>query len=341
MDLPIEAYFAHAYRMSDAETALRDELMDWLPDEIIDAHAHCNLESHIVDVPPKARKHMLSTFPYFPLEDSEQLRGLFFPGKKIRSLRFPKTYRGLDHRAANAYLLENSPKEDRVALFGLPEDVDYTNRMLRHSRVSALKMYWSYVEPSAEYIYDFFRPEILEEAQTLDIPIVLHLPKMIVWSVNDLVKVINDFPRLRIVLAHLGLSVLPVNGLRDAFKLIRHFDQVSTDNSLNPSEEVTQIALEEFGAQRILYGSDEPLNLIRFAAYEHPEKGQRIVTDYLYHWVDAMEYKQYGHLAEGVIHSHWGNLHALQKCIGRLSPSEQTAAKENIFYKNAAGIYGF
>lgn len=161
MDLPIEDYYAHAYRMSDSEINIRDSLMDWLPDEIVDVHAHCNLAEHVVDINPKARQHMLSTFPYFPLKDSERLREMFFPGKRLRSLRFAKTYRGLDHRAANDYLLEFSPAEDRIALFGLPEDVEYTNRMLAHPRVSALKMYWSYVEPSAEVIYDFFRPEIL------------------------------------------------------------------------------------------------------------------------------------------------------------------------------------
>ena len=341
MELPIRDYFAHAYRLTTEEICIRDKLMDWIPDRIIDAHAHCNLPEHVAEINPRARMHMLSTFPYFTLEESERLRTMFFPGKELRSLRFAKTFRGLNHRAANDYLLEQSPAEDRIALFGLPEDVEYTNRMLAHPRVSALKMYWSYVEPPAETIYDFFRPEILEVAQALDVPLVLHLPKMIVRSLDDLLQVVRDFPRLRMVLAHLGLSALPVNGLREAFEALAPFDQVAADNSLNPSEEVTQIALDVLGTSRILYGSDEPLNLIRFTTYEHPEKGQRIVTDYPYHWVDYREHKVYGHLAKGVIHSHWGNLRSLQQCIERLVVTERRSARENIFYNNAVAMYGF
>lgn len=190
-------------------------------------------------------------------------------------------------------------------------------------------------------IYDFFRPEILEEAQALNIPIVLHLPKMIVSSLEDLLQVTKDFPKLRIVLAHLGLSVLPVSGLQEAFIALKSCDLISMDNSLNPSREVTQIALDTVGATRILYGSDEPLNLIRFTAYAHPEKGQRIVSDYPYHWVDKDEFDEYGHLAQNAIHSHWDNLLALQQCLETLPGAQQQLAKDNIFHNNAASVYGF
>lgn len=341
MDLPIEDYFAHAYRLSAEEIRIRDELMDWIPDRIIDAHAHCNLPAHVVEINPRARIHMLSTFPYFPLEDSERLRTMFFPGKELRSLRFAKTFRGLNHRAANDYLLEQSPAEDRVALFDLPEDIEYTNQMLAHPRVSALKMYWSYVEPPAETIYDFFRPEILEAAQELDVPLVLHLPKMIVRSLDDLLQVVRDFPRLRMVLAHLGLSKLVVPGLEEAIKAAAQYNTLFMDTALNPSADVMSIALKHFGAGRIMFGSDEPLNLIRSVAYQNPSLGERIVTDYPYHWVDQDEFREYGHLAEGAIHAHWQSMIAVKGGIERLSPAEQERAKYQVFHDTAIGVYGF
>jgi len=341
VDLPIGDYFAHAYRLSPEEIRVRDELMDWIPDRIIDAHAHCNLPEHVVEINPRARMHMLSTFPYFTLGDSERLRTMFFPGKELRSLRFAKTFRGLNHRAANDYLLEQSPVEDRIALFGLPEDVEYTNLMLAHPRVSALKMYWSYVEPPAETIYDFFRPEILEVAQALDIPLVLHLPKMIVWSIGDLLQVARDFPQLRMVLAHLGLSKLVVPGLEEAFTEAAKIDTIFMDTALNPSADVVTMSLRIFGPERLMFGSDEPLNLIRSVPYQHPEKGQRIVSDYPYHWVDQDEYRQYGHLAEGATHAHWLSMMAIKVAVERLRPKQRTQAKEWMFRKTAEVVYGF
>lgn len=341
MDLPIEDYYTHAYRMSEVEIKIRDLLMDWLPDQIIDAHAHCNLPLHVNSINERALGHMLSTFPYFQLEASEKLKEMFFPGKTLRSLRFAETYRGLNHRAANEYLLTMSPEKDKVALFGLPEDIEYTNMMLRHPRVSALKMYWSYIEPPAEVIYDVFKQEILEEAQVLDIPIVLHLPKMLVKSLDDLLKVINDFPRLRIVLCHLGLSKMVVPGLEEAMQAVARFGTIFMDTALNPSSEVVSIAIRVFGANRIMFGSDEPLNLIRSVAYEHPQRGQRIVTDCQYHWVDPIEFQDYGHLARNATHSHWQSLLAIKEAVQRLSKTEQSITKEWLFRKTAETVYGF
>ncbi len=154
-------------------------------------------------------------------------------------------------------------------------------------------------------------------------------------------KVVNDFPKLRIVLAHLGLSVLPIPGLKESFEAIKPFETVFMDNSMNESADVTREAISILGSTRILYGSDEPLNLIRYTTYDHPQKGQRIVSEYPYHWVDKDEFREYGHLAKGAVHSHWGNLLALQQCIDALPKRQRTSVKEHIFYKNAASVYGF
>lgn len=340
--IPVEKYLLHAIRFKPKEEHLRDAFSAWLPDDIIDCHAHCNREKDVVNINDKAQRHMLSTFPHYSLEDSAWVRNTFFhPGKHVRTLRFPKTFKGIDHRAANAYLLQDSPVEDRIALFGLPEDVAYTTSMLTHPRVSALKMYWSYVEPSAQTIYDFFKPDILAEAQKLDKPIILHLPKMIVHTIADLAQMLRDFPSLRVVIAHLGLSKMPVSGLRDAFLRIAPNRNVYLDTALNPSADVVRLALECFGSGRIMYGSDEPLHLIRSVPYDHPQKGQRIVTDYPYHWVDPADHAQFGHLATNAVHAHWLALGAIRAAVETLPLSEQALAKERVFFTNARDFFGF
>lgn len=341
-DVPVEKYLLHAIRFKPEEERLRDAFSAWLPEEIIDCHAHCNRRKDVVNISDKARAHMLSTFSHYSLEDSAWVRNTFFhPGKHIRTLRFPKTFRGIDHRAANVYLLQDSPAEDRIALFGLPEDVAYTTSMLAHPRVSALKMYWSYVEPSAQTIYEFFKQDILAEAQRLDKPIILHLPKMIVHSIDDLEQMLRDFPSLRVVIAHLGLSKFPLPGLRDAFLRISGNKNVYLDTALNPSADVVQMAIECFGSERVMYGSDEPLHLIRSVPYQHPTKGERIVTDYPYHWVDPTEHVQFGHLAANAIHAHWLSLGAIRSAIETLPRDEQDVAKNRMFFTNARDFFKF
>lgn len=339
--VPVAAHLRHSLTIKPEEDALRKEIEEWLPEAIIDCHAHCNLEAHVDFVSDHAFGHMLSTFTYFSLEDSIRLRDLLYPWRKVQSLRFPKTFRGINHRAANDYLLNESSEDDRVAVFGLPEDFDYTAEIMRHPRASALKMYWSYVDPPAKKIYEFFPPEILEEAQALDLPIILHLPRMIVHTCDDLMSVLSDFPRLRVVLPHLGLSKLPVPGLKEAFHRAAKSEYIWLDTALNPSQEVVSLALECFGQDRIMFGSDEPLNLIRSVAYIHPEKGERIVTDYPYHWVDPADHSAYGQLAKNAVHAHWQCVMAIKRAIEGYPLPQQAKLKELIFHDNAKDFYGF
>jgi hypothetical protein len=339
--VPVSEYLAHALKVKPEEQALRNELRSWFPAAIIDCHAHCNLEEHVKFVADRAYGHMLSTFTHFGLKESVKLRDLFFPESTVRSLRFPKTFRGIDHRAANDYLLKESPEEDRIAVFGLPEDPDYTARIMRHPRASALKMYWSYVDPPAKKIYEYFTPEILEEAQALDLPIILHLPRSIAYTCDDLMLLLSDFPRLRVVLAHLGLSKLVVPGLEEGYRRAAKSDNVWLDTALCPTPEVVSLAFQCFGTERIMFGSDEPLNLIRSVAYTHPGKGERIVADYPYHWVDPAEHAEYGHLAENAVHAQWQCMIAIKEALEKLPLVERDQVKNAVFYKTAKEVFQF
>ncbi len=68
-----DKYFEHALSFSEREEGLSLQYARWLPDVIIDVHAHCNRKEHVFDIPEKAYRHMLSTFPYFSLEESAEV----------------------------------------------------------------------------------------------------------------------------------------------------------------------------------------------------------------------------------------------------------------------------
>lgn len=334
-------YMADSLNFSMAEITLRDSYTEWLPSVIIDCHAHAGLPEHVEFMEKKTYKHMLSTFPSLSLEQSEDARSLFHPGKTIRSLRFAKTFRGINHREVNRYLLEKSPTPDRVALFGLADDIDYTNEMMRHPKVSALKMYYSNVEPTADTIYKFFKPAILEVAEGLGIPIVLHLPKSYVECRQELRQMFRDFPQLKISIAHLGPSDFIIEGLEDTFRESADYPHLNLDTSLNNSAEVVKLALDIFGSDRIMYGSDEPLNLIRGKIYQHTEKGGRLITSYPYHWVNLEDHDRFKHLSVGLVHWHWLALEALRTAI-ELYPFEmRERIKQRIFFENARKFFGF
>jgi len=283
---------------------------------------------------------MLSTFPSFSLEESREWHALLHPGKNIRSLRFPKTFRGIDHRAANLYLLEQSDVQDRIALYGIPDDPEYTIGMLGHTRVSALKMYYSYLEPPAVEIYQYFPKVVLEEAQGRDVPIILHPPRRITMCLDQILMLAKDFPYLRVCLAHLSLTKSVVPGLEEALTEIARLPRVRFDTALVPSAEVVAMALRIVGPERVMYGSDEPLNLIRSMPYVHPEKGERLTAVYPYHWIDSAE-SQYKHLATDATHAHWQALRAVKTAVSAMPEKEQEAVKQKLFHDNAKLFYGF
>jgi hypothetical protein len=336
-----EAYLAHALNFTEREQDLIAGFAQWLPPEIIDCHAHCNLPEHVRSVDKTAYDHVVSTFPSFSLDESRAWHARFHPGKKVRSLRFANAFSGIDHRQANRYLLENSLPGDRIALYGLPDDLHYTISALQKPRVSALKMYPAYFKPPAVWISEYFPGEILKTAQDLGLPIILHPPKIITGCLDQILQLLKDFPRLRVAIAHLGLTKVVVPGLEEAYRRLAECGRVFLDTALAPSAAVADLAIRTFGAERIMYGSDEPLNLIRSSAYLHPTKGQRLVTEYPYHWLDPDEYEEFRHLAEGQVHAHWQSLNAIRRAVENLPAHERDCAKKQIFQDNARSFYGF
>jgi hypothetical protein len=341
MNIDTAPYLEYSLALTPTELDTRNRLMDFLPDTIIDCHAHCNLPQHVQELDSGVFGHMMSTFPGFSLEDSHMVKETLYVGKRVLSLRFANAYRGINHRAANQYLLDNSPKADRVALYGIPDDIAYTTAMLRCLKFTGLKMYYQYFNPPAQTIYQVFPPEILEEAQAQNVPIILHLPKMITQSADDLEQVLQDFPRLIVVLAHLGLPHLPVPELMSAYERLSKFPTLFMDTSMIPDPQVTFMALQAFGASRILFGSDEPLNLIRSTVFQHPEKGQRLITEYPYHWIDKKDHRKYRHLAKGATQTHWQVLNAIHQAVLQLPLKVQKRASEAIFHGNARLIFDF
>lgn len=341
MAVPRDEYLKVALKFTDEELRLSKSFSEWLPDSIIDCHSHSNLGEHVDSISEQAMGHMLSTFPYFSIEESVRLRGLFFPGKNVRSLRFPKTFKGIDHKAANTYLLTQSDSRDGIAVFGLPHDTAYTCKVLSHERASALKMYHAYFTPPATEIYTYFPKEILREAEMLDKPIILHPPTVVTKSCGQIKKLKEDFPNLRVVIAHLGLTKVMLPELEEAYLNLASFDNVSMDTSLVPDGDVVKLALKCFGPNRIMFGSDEPLNLIRSKVYTNPKLGQRLITSYSYHWVDKSEHDEYKHLARGLTHSHWDCMKAIKYAIDSYPVCEQQKIKENVFHDNAEDFFGF
>ena len=341
-EIDLAKYLEDSLSFTDKEKLLTKEFSEWLPQEVVDCHTHSNLREHVQEVDEEMFHQMISTFEGFNLEDSRRVELAFFGGKTLKRLRFPFPFRGIDIKAANEYLSRNVKNPDKVALCGIPNDIEYTISMLQTGRFSALKMYHQQFNPPSKQIYEYFPPKILNVAENENVPIILHLPQVITLCKDQILRLVEEFPNLRISLAHLGLANLPVPNLRETYDELSKYSNIYLDTSMIPSEEVVTLALKAFGDKRVMYGSDEPLNLIRSVIYNNPGLGQRIVTEYMYHWVNKDEHERYKHLASGASHAHWPPLIAIKKSIEALYlENQQSRVKNNILCNNAKGLFSF
>lgn len=337
------AYLGYSLDFKQEELECRDKLMAVLPNSIIDCHAHCNLRKHTHFSDPIILNHPASTFRGFSLEASKKVQKLFYPGKFVQTLRFPIPLAGVNFKDANSYLLSESASNDKVAICGIPNNVEYTISMLKDERVTALKMYSYSICPPAERIYQFFTPEILGVAEDVDVPIILHVPVFLSQCMEDIIIMLKEFPRLKIVLAHLGNPNYTDPGLATLYGEIANFPGVYLDTALVSCKSVIEAAFDVFGFERIMFGSDEPFHMLRTIEYDNPELGQRLITKFPYHWMNRGEYKKYKHLAQNAVHLHWTSLAVLIDTIrekyGNGNSFELVIKK--VFHDNAESFFGF
>lgn len=333
-----ESYRLDAMELLPSEVLLRNDFDTWLPERIFDSHVHNALPEHVGEVPVRALRHMMSTFPWNTIVDSRVAQKLLYPNRHVRALRFSKALPGIDYRAVNVWLRQQvAGTDDLFALFGLQDDIDYTTERLHEWQPSALKMYYFVSDPPGTRILDVFPVEILSVCEELETPIILHLPRPITESIAELATIRDMFPSLKIVLAHLGMALYLRPGLADAFSQAAKLG-VWMDTACMEYGDVVKLALDCVGDEKIMFGSDEPLSLLRAAPYRHPAKGPRISPRMKYHWVQEDEWRDYSHIGQAALANHWQQLSAIREAV--VSNSTVEGLKERIFAGNAEALFG-
>ncbi|UUY05718.1 amidohydrolase [Svornostia abyssi] len=339
-EIPFAEYRSAVETPTQAELEIAQDFATWLPDVVVDAHVHNALPEHVIQMTPRSLGHMASSFPWSSVEDSRRLHRQLFPDTEVRCLRFAKAHPGYDHRAINEWLRQEIVgSQDRFALFGLQDDPEWTANELVRLRPAALKMYYMITEPPGTTIEESFPPLVLQTCAELGTPIILHLPRPITESISELERVVDRYAGLIVVLAHLGVPLYSRPGLAEAYERVRALPNVHMDTACMEHADVVSMAGEIVGWERVMYGSDDPISLLRAAPYVHPTKGPRVVPVDLMHWTDEEEYAAFGHLGKDAVLNHWQQLEAIAEALrGR---SEEQRIKQAVMCDNATALFRF
>ncbi len=260
-----------AYDQKDA-LFYDQNIRDRLPKKLVDAHCHVNLPSHVGPLDPAdiAGDWALQCGVELPAERAKSILRTLFPDARTNCLALPLPLEQANMAANNSYLAELFTRLGEPALMAVkpqwsPEQVEHD---LLAGRFNGFKPYLSFarsIAPAQLRISDYLPETQLAIANRHSKVVLLHLPRPERLAdddnIRDLRMIVERYPDLRLVLAHLGRS-FNVDFLREG--LVKLGDAASrlyfdTAAVLNP--EVYALAFEKLRPDQILFGTDMPFML--------------------------------------------------------------------------------
>lgn len=325
-----------------------DRLRGFLPDVLIDIHAH--VWPGALNVPAEAGR-----FPTWPnkvassnsIEDLHESYRLLFPGKKVLAAAF--THPDYDLPSGNAYIARCA--EDGK-LFGLlmsrPEwSREVFERQLCGRPYCGAKVYLNfapeYIPRSEIRIFDFLPPHQLEVLNRHGKIVMLHIPRdqRIRDPVNlaQMIEIEERFPDVKLIIAHVGRAYCD-GDVGDAFDVIRNTRKMMFDISANTNSRVFEQLIDAVGPERILFGSDLPITRMRMRRIIEENRYINLVPKGLYGDVggDPNLREVEGREAERLSFFLYEEIDAFRRAAEKTGLSIPDV--ENVFYGNANNLLG-
>jgi len=271
--------------------AFRAELDDFLPASMYDSNVHVALPEHRG---PVTREWLTRDWPNevdyrLAIDELPEVNGLLFPGREVRSLVFtmpsPKYY----IEEGNRYVASGIATG---AVDGLlvtrPEWTEGEVRSLLASGYVGFKPYPGLVGTRADDtpLAAFFPPHQQQIADELGLIVVLHIgrPERLRDPRNlaETRELATTRPGIRLIIAHIGRAYT-MSYAQPGLAALRDVPGIYHDFAMNLNADVLELALREVGPERLLYGSDYPIALMR-GVREH--EGDRYInfSDGDYSW---------------------------------------------------------
>lgn len=246
----------------------------FVPARIIDIHTHVWLAEHL---PSRAGPVRTVTWPSLVARDNSgddlaETYRLLLPDQQVTPLIFTTASNGGDLDARNQYVRDVGRQRGWPALLlSRPEwsAEEFEDRIARDGFLG-VKVYLTFSPPSIPAdqisIFDFLPPHQLEVLDRRGWMCMLHIPRpgrlRDPGNLEQLRRIDHDFPRARVVVAHVGRAYCPED-VGDAFDVLADAKRLVYDFSANTNEYVFTRLIKAVGPRRIVFGSDLPILRMR------------------------------------------------------------------------------
>lgn len=254
---------------NDRELFDASGLWNFVPPEVFDVHAHLYRGTDAAAVVPRELENEAGNVGFTSyrrelsswMGDRSPADGLFFP--------FPKA--GIDRAAANQYLHDELVLQRNsrgLMLIGMDDKPDDVEEAVCRCSWSGFKVYHVYAarqKTSEAEIGEFLPTWAWEIADRYELAIMLHMVRSRALADPLNQQYIREhclqFPHARLILAHAARGFCGRHTVEGVGSL-RGLDNVFFDTSAICEAEPFQAILQEFGASRLMFGSDFPVSEI-------------------------------------------------------------------------------
>ncbi len=253
------------------------ELGDFLPSKIFDAHVHLFDHSCLLPgktFPPKSCYQKFGGM--FTLEQLLEWAAVWLPDRELHVNGFgqPSYDSDLDQSGVYSGRISDNRRFFGLALVSPKDKIETVVRRVKSNRLCGYKPYLNFVDwkPVPDItIEDMLPADQMEYADECGLAIMLHIPRpeRLADPVNQkqMVELCNRYPNARIIYAHIGRAyyLSNVEGFLDG---IARCPNAFIDTAMVNHEGVLEHAFRHFPRERILFGSDAPIACLRGKSVE-------------------------------------------------------------------------
>ena len=320
-----------------------EELRDFLPDKIFDAHMHI--------WEPGTRKGSQKgcvswtsiVAPDMTYENMQDTYAKVFPGKQVKQLLMASPLCHLD--IENEYALKCAKENGHPALYCTNWDSDEAEIFAALKKgFCGIKPYQnnspSYIPAAEVRIFDFLTPRQLEFMNSIHGIVILHIPRNLRLrdpiNIAQLMEIDEKYPNAKVIVAHVGRAYIP-SDVGDSFEVLKNTKNLLFDFSANTSDYAMQKLFESISSDRILFGTDMPFSKMRM--YRIEKNGT---------YVNVVPRGRYGDISndphmeesdeENITTFVYEELRAFKKAATAVGYTREDI--EKIMYKNAEKLFG-
>ena len=316
-------------------------LSKWLPPAVFDSHVHVSPSFPGGEVINDKATTPGETFNFFDWKFHRKTFGLIFPKQKYVAAAF-----GFPHLPDcgkdNEHLLSLARQDDCIVPVFRANATFDSERLHKElsSQFAGLKMYPDGKQKKTRTkIVEVFPKNVLEIANALSKPLVIHLPNGLMNNLEELIALANEFPRAKFVVAHMGVVYCYEPSFEDCLAAVKRCENIFFDTAMVSDSKVIARAIETVGPLRILFGSDAPFSYIRGGYTLDPTGRRRLYSQTKFNWVGDDDRKHYADRLNKLKLVHINIVLAIKQALEVLAPKSRKRAKFDIFCHNGRSLF--